>query len=300
MNEIKKIDVHAHLTIFPQYRVNISEMICAEELLKIYDELNIEMGIILPIISPEGSSRNLTSESAKFAVDNNPQRFDWFCNVDPRAISNTDTAPLDRILSHYKGLGAKGVGEISAELYADDPRYDNLFHHCEELDMPVIFHIAPSLNGHFGMVDELHLPRLEKMIKKHPKLKFIGHSQRFWSEISADVTEEIRGGYPTGKVIDGKIAELLRNYDNVYCETSAGSGANALMRDPEYTAKFFEEFSDRIMYGCDITSATTREPHTFDAFLDKCLDEGIISMNNYKKLVRNNAIDILKLNREKV
>lgn len=298
MNEIKKIDVHAHLDIFPQYAPR--PMIGAEDLLKIYDELNIEKGIILPIISPEATCNNLTSESAKFAASQNPDRLDWFCNVDPRAVNNTPTAPLDRILSHYKNLGAKGVGEISAELYADDPYYDNLFGHCEELDMPVIFHISRSINGYFGMVDDLHLPRLEKMIKKHPKLKFIGHSQCFWSEISADVTEENRGGYPTGKIIDGRIAELMRNYDNIYCETSAGSGANALMRDPEYTAKFFEEFSDRIMYGCDITQPTTKEPHAFDAYLDKCLEDGIISMDNYKKLVRNNAIKILKLDMQGV
>lgn len=299
MNNIKKIDVHAHLTAFPQYR-RANEMVSADELLKIYDELNIEKGIILPISSPECSARVLSSESAKFSVDQNPDRFDWFCNVDPRAMNNSPTAPLDILLSHYKELGAKGVGEISAELYADDPRFDNLFSHCEEQDMPVIFHISSTLNGQFGMVDELHLPRLEKIIKKHPNLKFIGHSQRFWSEISADVTEETRGGYPTGKITDGRIAQLMREYPNLYCETSAGSGANALMRDPEYTHKFIEEFSDRIMYGCDITSPTTKEPHTFDSYLDKCIEEGVISMDNYKKLVRNNAIDILKLSAEKV
>jgi len=301
MNEIKKIDVHAHAVPFPKYIPTVgngARMVSLPELLKFYDELNIEKGILLPLVAPESMYETITPDCCKYMVDQNPERFDWFCNVDPRAINNTPTVDLSILLSQYQAMGAKGMGELTANLYADDPKVDNLFTHCEKLGLPVIIHIAPTFDGYYGIVDELHLPRLEKMLQKHPDLKIIGHSQLFWSEISADVTAETRGGYPEGKVTDGRVAELLRKYPNLYCETSADSGSIALMRDPEYTAKFFEEFSDRVMYGCDICRVTNKHPYKFDAFLDKLLEDKMLTMDNYKKIVRNNAIRILKLDME--
>jgi hypothetical protein len=80
----------------------------------------------------------------------------------------------------------------------------------------------------------------------------LGHSQVFWSEISGDNSDEIRNGYPKGKVTPGRITALMRKYDNLYCDLSAGSGMNAMMRDKEHAVSFFREFADRILYGCDI------------------------------------------------
>ena len=91
------------------------------------------------------------------------------------------------------------------------------------------------------------------------------------------------------------MVELMRRYPNLYCDLSAGSGSNALMRDPEFAAKFIEEFSDRLMYACDICHPTNTHPFRFKDFLEKMLDEGKISEENYVKLVRENAIRILKL-----
>jgi hypothetical protein len=56
MESIKKIDIHAHATGFPQYAApNIDgyRMVCAEEILSFYDKLNVEKGVLLPLISPE-------------------------------------------------------------------------------------------------------------------------------------------------------------------------------------------------------------------------------------------------------
>ena len=162
--------------------------------------------------------------------------------------------------------------------------------------MPVTIHIAPKFGDFYGIVDELGLPRLEKMLKKHKKLKIFGHSLLFWSEISGDVTDETRNSYPTGKVTEGRLAELMREYDNLYCDLSATSGSNALMRDPEYAARFIEEFSDRLMYGCDICATFQRFSFAFNDFLDKMYDDKMISAENYYKLVRGNAERLLKLN----
>ena len=265
MKEIKKIDIHAHATPFPQYapiHATGRPFVTPQEVIDFYDQLSIEKGVLLPIVSPEYMDEQFTSSDCKYIADQYPDRFLWFCNVDPRAAGNNPNADLSKLINHYKSLGAKGVGELTANLYADDPLIDNLLYHCEECDMPVTIHIAPKIGDYYGIVDELGLPRLEKMLKKHKKLKILGHSQCFWAEMSADVTEESRSFYPTGKVAEGRVAKLMRDYENLYCDFSAGSGMNSLARDPEYAAKFIEEFSDRLLYGCDICGNFNKHQQT--------------------------------------
>ena len=298
MEKVKKIDIHAHATPFPQYfpkfEANGCTMPSVETMLDFYDKLNIEKGVLLPIVSPEAQLAVMSNEACKYIVDQNPDRFIWFCNVDPRAHANSSSSNLGYLLEHYMSLGAKGVGEMTSNVYADDPKLDNLFGYCAELNLPVTIHIAPEPSGHYGIVDEVGLPRIEKMLKKHPKLKIFGHSQCFWSEIGEN-SDEIRATYPKGRASGGRLTELLRKYENLYCDLSAGSGANALMRDREHAARFIEEFSDRIMYGCDICAAVNTFPFDFDAFLTSMRASGEISETNYRKIVRENAIRLLNL-----
>lgn len=296
MQNIKKIDIHAHVTAFPEYQPQNkdgSHFITPEELIEIYDSLNIEKGIILPLSSPEAMLTPLTSECAKYVVDRYPDRFAWFCSIDPRAVSYSENADLSVLFEHYKAMGAKGVGEVTSPLYADDPMVENLIAAAAHYDMPVIFHISARFGGTYGIVDDLGLPRIEKMLKKYPNFKLIGHSQPFWSEISSDVTERTRTGDPKGKITEGRVIELLRECPNLYCDLSAGSGMNAVTRDPEYTAEFFEEFSDRILYGCDITALACKHQYRLNDFLNGMVADGALSEENYKKIVRENAIRLL-------
>lgn len=303
IKNIKAIDVHSHATAFPQYFPPYQmdndptwRMVSGDELIAIYDKLGVEKSVLLPISSPEGQMSVLSSEQTKFLVDQHPDRFDWFCNVDPRAHQNAPGSDLVYLLEHYKKLGAKGVGEVTANLYVDDPKMEHFFAACEECDMPIMIHIAPKPYIDYGIYDDVGLPRIEKVLANHPNLKIIGHSQAFWAELSGDLTKETRGGYPTGKVVEGgTITRLMRKFPNLYCDLSAGSGSNAMMRDPEHAAKFFAEFSDRIMYGCDICTVHCDFTFTFRTFLDKMLDDGKLSAENYKKILRENAIRILKL-----
>ena len=133
------------------------------------------------------------------------------------------------------------------------------------------------------------------MLKKHPDLKLIGHSAAFWSEISSDITQEERNGYPKGKVTEGRMPKLMREYGNLYCDLSAGSGSNAMMRDPEYAARFIEEFADRIYYGTDVCAANATFQYDFDDFLTKMVNDGMISTTNYEKIIRKNAEKLLGL-----
>ena len=300
MKDVKKIDIHAHAIPWPEYTPKYfgtdSTKLTPDALFRqYYSKLNVDKCVLLPGVSPEGATSVNPPEVIKFMVDQDPDRLYWFCGVDPRSLTNSTDAKLGYLLSHYKALGAKGVGELTCNLPADDPKMDNLFSCCEELSLPVTVHIAPEPDGYYGIYDELSLPRIEKMLKKHKGLKILGHSQPFWSEIGCDVTDENRNTYISGKVKEGRLPYLLRKYENLLCDLSAGSGANALMRDREYAAKFIEEFSDRLFYGCDICMSGMEFPFRFDAFLSSMRASGEISEANYYKIVRGNAEKLLEI-----
>ena len=153
----------------------------------------------------------------------------------------------------------------------------------------------------YGVIDDLNLPKLEKILQMFPKLIVIGHSVRFWSELDADVTEETRDSYPTGKVVkEGRVGELMRKYKNLYCDLSSLSGYRAMIRDPEYTYKFMEEFADQILYATDIHDPENINPDNpshemlyLSDFLDKICEDGHISYEAYEKICRKNALKLL-------
>jgi len=67
------------------------------------------------------------------------------------------------------------------------------------------------------------------------------------------------------------------------------------MRDPDFTERFIVEFSDRILYGCDICQNFNRHQYDFNNFLTQMRRDGRISEENYYKFVRGNAIRLLGL-----
>lgn len=94
--------------------------------------------------------------------------FYWFCNIDPRIGENSPKTDFSKFIEYYKERGAVGVGELIANLPIDDPLLDNLFYHCGECDIPVTIHMAHKKGETYGVIDDLGLPGLEKMLKKHP------------------------------------------------------------------------------------------------------------------------------------
>ena len=291
MEKILKIDVHVHCVDYCGIELPRNESgdnyASPTQIRQKYDAWGIEYGLILPEMNPECSHILNTNENAYKIAQRFPETFRWCCNIDPRMINNSPKTDFSFCLRHYKKYGAVGVGEVCANLPADDPLLDNLFYHCGECDMPVIFHIGPRLGGCYGIYDELGLPRIESMLKKHPKLKLVGHSQPFWAEISSDVTEATRNGYPKGKVTPGRLVTLLRTYDNLFCDMSAGSGGNAFMRDPDFGCRFIEEFSDRLMFGTDICSP--KNYMELSGWLDEMAESGRISAEAYRRVCRENA-----------
>ncbi|MFA6665708.1 MAG: amidohydrolase family protein, partial [Armatimonadota bacterium] len=92
---------------------------------------------------------------------------------------------------------------------------------------------------------------------------------------------------------EGVVPHLMRRYPNLYGDLSAGSGHNALARDPEYAVKFLNEFQDRLLFGTDICAPDTPTP-LVDFLLD-LRDSGKISEAVFQKIARENAVKLLNL-----
>ena len=295
------IDIHGHCLKNKELPLTRGgePFVWPELLLDMHREIGIDHGVLLPVIGFENTSVTQTVDEVLDIAKESGGHFIPFLNVDPRMMYNSPNADLSFIIEHYKAKGCKGIGEITANLSFTDPRCLNLFKAAEANDLPVTIHVATREGDIYGLVDDLGLPRLEMVLQKFPRLKVLGHSQTFWAHISADVSLSTWGGYPRGPVVKtGRITELMRRYDNLLGDLSAGSGLNSLMRDPSFAYEFIDEFQDRLFYGTDICQPKNRNSSIFFGlrdFLNKGFEEGHIGKEAFEKITHLNAEQLLGL-----
>ena len=292
------IDIHGHAVqepACPDPYTGKQLISTPEVLIGRYDEVGIERAVILPLLNPDNTHIMQSNEEVLRMAKNYPGRFIPFCNLDPRACYNNCHAPLDKVLAYYRDKGCKGIGEVTANLPILDPRVQNLFHAAQVNSLPLTFHLAPYEGNIYGLVDNAGLPGLEISLRRFPKVKFFGHSQTFWAEMASGPTLNDRLGYPKGPITEeGAVPHLMRAYGNLYGDLSAGSGCNALKRDPEYAVKFLNEFQDRLFFGTDICRPDRLATPLVDFLLD-LRREGKISETVFQKVARENAIRVLGL-----
>lgn len=292
---LKKLDIHAHVTMenaYPCMGGGKAYALTPPDLRGMYDKIGVEKGVALPLVSPEFQTDQLGNRDARDAAREYPETIGWwFCNVDPRWMMHSPESDFSVIFEHYKSQGAKGIGEFTANLPVSDPMMQNVFAHAEKCDLPVLFHVG--VQGYkYGIVDDLHLPQIEATLQRFPKLRLIGHSHMWWSEISGDVTNENRNIDRKEPVTPGgRAVELMRNYPGMLADLSAGSGENAIMRDPEFGYKFLEEFQDKIFFGVDYCTITNYRK--LSAFLDEGVEMGRISQKCYNKICRENLLALV-------
>lgn len=291
---MKVIDIHTHVIPRPGYlRENGETAATAEQLVGYMDRLGIDKMVALPLASPEGLHCVISNEMTWEACDQFPDRFIRFCNIDPRMMYNNPKQDFTQILEYWKSQGAMGLGEVTANLWWDDPRVHCLLAGCEKVGFPVTFHIAVKEFGVYGLICEPGLGGVERALQKFPNLQLLGHSMAFWSEVGP-VSEKERGGYPKGKVLPGgAVPRLLRQYPNLWGDLSANSGFNALNRDPEWGIAFMNEFQDRLLFGLDICAPSNKTPLV--DLMRNALENGKISRAVYDKIMGGNAMRLLKL-----
>ena len=289
------IDIHAHAyRRHPGPLRNGKQWFSTpEQVIKRYDETGIEKGVLLPLVNAEVYLPQSNEEILEM-VEEFKGRFIPFCNIDPRALTNSAGAPLDTLLRHYRDQGCKGIGEVMPNLPFRHPLVQNLFRHVQEVGFPLIFDISDRIGGDYGLYDDPGLPQLESCLRAFPKLTILGHGPAFWADIAQLEKPGDRAGYPTYTVKEeGVVPKLFRAYPNMWGDLSAGSGANALIRDPDYAVQFLNEFQDRLLFGTDICNPD--QPFRQADFLIRLRDEGKISKATFDKIAKGNAIKLLGL-----
>jgi len=288
------IDIHAHAYLFDSPPQDGLITFCkAEEVLRRYDELGIEKGVLLPLIGPETYLPQSNQEILEICR-RWPDRFVPFCNIDPRGIDNAVNTDFSVWIDWFKARGCRGVGEFMPNMYFRDPRVLNLLGQFEKAGLPVIFDDTVYVGRRYGLVDEPGLPQLEMILRTMPKLILLGHGPAFWSEMGVLETVADRGGYPRYPIkAEGAVPKLFRRYPNLWGDLSAGSGYNALTRDRAYGIKFLNEFQDRLCFGTDICYAKQDLP--LAGFLRELKAEGALSEETFEKIARGNARRLLKI-----
>ncbi len=234
------IDTHTHLHYngrIPGEPVGIS----ADQLVDTMNRNGIDRSVVLPIESPEVCTCLCMTETVIAAAYTYPERLVPLVHVDPRMPR------ADQVIRHFARNYdlVRGFGELVDGLSIDDERRQLIYATCQELGFPVIFY-----GSSYSSFDDVGLPRLEAMLQKYPELIIIGHGPRWWNAISAD--DDGSCGYPTTPVVEGGAADrLLQEYPNMYADISAGSGFNAMTRDPAFTQGFLERNWEKIMFATD-------------------------------------------------
>ena len=137
--------------------------------------------------------------------------------------------------------------EVRKDFRIDHPRLDPVFQALEDHGIPLIIHMGdPDTyyasqyrdSERYGTKDE-HLKQMEEVIARHPKLKFqIPHL----------------GAQPEIHRLPA-LARWMEEFPNVVVDTASSRWmARELSKDTEKAREFMLKYSDRVLFGTDLSS----------------------------------------------
>ncbi|HSS96444.1 MAG TPA: amidohydrolase family protein, partial [Terriglobales bacterium] len=248
------IDMHSH-----PYAKTAEEI---AEWVKNMDEVGIEKIILLT----ETSGQDFIDVQRKFS--GYPGRFEIWCGFDYTGYDQPGFGPQAvKALEACHRAGAGGVGELHDKgkglvnekvkalgMHPDDARMDSLFDRCGQLGLPVSIHVAdpiwmyePMDNTNDGLMNAFHwrldnqpdivklsgmIDILERTVKKHSGTTFICCH---FANLDYDLA---------------RLGQVLERHPNLYADISARYAETAPI--PRFVAKFYEKYSNRLVYGTDM------------------------------------------------
>ena len=162
------------------------------------------------------------------------------------------------------GLYLRDGGPIGNARTVDDPRFDPMWEACGALGIPVAMHVGDP-EAFFLPIDRFNeryeelsahpdwsfhgkdfpafkdvLSARDRVFARHPKTTFVALHVGHWAENLAAV------------------GETLDKFPNVHVEIGARIGE--LGRQPRTSARFFDKYQDRILFGTDAVPLGTETP----------------------------------------
>lgn len=195
----------------------------------------------------------------------------------------------DRLRAAHEIHGIQVASEMKVRVLFDDPDAIQLYNACADMNLPITIHLDYPIGHGRGSYPRPNywyggsIEAFERAVAACPETTFIGHAPGFWAHISGDDLYD-KESYPRAPVLPGgKLWDLMRQYDNLWADLSAGSALNALKRDPETGKRFLVEFQDKLLWGRDY----------FDTALMDFFQGLSLPRDAYDKITYRNALRIL-------
>lgn len=253
------IDIHSH--------INDAGMITrphpqAKDIVEWMDKRNIKQIVILSGAWGEKLQRVLDEMVKPY-----PERFVVFTQLDYSRSAEPDFAKSmvtqirDAVKRGARGLKiTKQLGLIARDkdgklIRVNDPALDPIWSECGRLGIPVAIHVGDPV-AFFDPIDANN-ERYEQLVKR-PEYRFSGGDFPSHHTLIEDLEQVFRkhagtqfvslhvGNWPEN--LD-YVSDMLRRCPNVVVEFGARSAE--LGRQPNRTRRFFREFPDRVLFGCD-------------------------------------------------
>lgn len=162
------------------------------------------------------------------------------------------------------GLYLRDGGPQGTLVRVDDPRFDPMWDACGRLRMPVAIHVGDP-EAFFLPIDRFN-ERYEEL-SAHPDWSFHGRDFPAFKEILA-ARDRVFARHPKTTFIAlhvghwaenlAAVGEMLDKFPNVHVELGARIGE--LGRQPRTSAKFFDRYQDRILFGTDAVPLGVETP----------------------------------------
>ena len=188
----------------------------------------------------------------------------------------------------YLKRGALLIAEQKFGVDCDSPEMQRIYELARAHRVPVLMHWQFEMYN-YGF------ERFHRMLEKFSDVTFIGHAQTWWANIDKDHGDQ-KVLYPKGPVTRGGLTDrYLSDHANMYGDLSAGSGLNALRRDPEFTKDFLARHQDKLLYGSDCSDRAGSGAACQGSETIATIRQLAASKQVERKLLHNNAKKLFRL-----
>lgn len=182
-------------------------------------------------------------------------------------------------IEKYLKLGAVVVGELKFGVECDSAEMQKIYQLAQHYNVPVLMHWQYQMYN-YGF------ERFHTMLKKYPKVNFIGHAQSWWANIDKSHNDQTVL-YPKTKVTPGGLTDrLLADYHNMFGDFSAGSGLNSMTRDEDRAREFLVRHQDKLLFGSDCSDPSSSDSAAGAVCQGKLTIAEIRKLSSTKKIER--------------